>query len=452
MTEPADASRRLTRLAYGLPALPLAVMGIPMYLFLPAFYSAQLGLSGVGVVLLATRLWDVVTDPVIGTLGDRLDTPLGRRRLLMLIGTPLLLLSAWQLFRPPADVDLIYLLIWGLVAYLGWTLIQLPYTAWGAELSTDYDQRAGITASREGFMLVGTLLAIAWPYIQAWLGGSSGVDPLDEPTAAALAGLAWIMVIMMPVCLALTFWRVPEERRQTAPTGWLRGWQLLRRNRPFMRLLGAYVLNGMANGLPAAVFVMFVEHVIKAPEWTAALLMAYFVSGVVALPGWLVLSRHLGKHRSWSLSMLWASLIFLWVPFLGAGDVYPYLAICILSGASVAADMALPAAIQADLVDLDTSEGGGGRTGLFFGLWNMATKLALALAVGIGFPALELSGFHPDQADAGNTMALALFYGAFPIVFKLAATAMVWNFPVDRDAYSHIRERLAATSGHSNSG
>jgi len=442
LTHNTGAASRLTRLAYGLPGLPLAVMGIPMYLFLPAYYSAQLGLAGVGAVLLVARLWDVITDPLIGTLGDRLDTRLGRRRVLMFIGTPLLLLSAWQLFRPPVDVGLTYLLIWGLVAYLGWTLIQLPYTAWGAELSTDYDQRSGITASREGFMLVGTLVAIAWPYIQAWIGGSSGINPLDEPTAAALAGLAWIMVIMMPICLALTFWRVPEERRQTAPTGWLKGWQLLRRNKPFMRLMGAYVLNGMANGLPAAVFVMFVEHVIEAPEWTAALLMAYFVSGIVALPGWLVLSRYLGKHRSWSLSMLWASLIFLWVPFLGVGDIYPYLAICILSGASVAADTALPAAIQADLVDVDTSEGGGGRTGLFFGLWNMATKLALALAVGIGFPALELSGFHPEQADVGNTMALALFYGAFPIVFKLAATAMVWNFPVDREAYGHIRERI----------
>lgn len=428
-----NGDSRLTRLAYGLPALPLAVMGIPMYIFLPGFYSERLGLAGVGTILLVARLWDVVTDPVIGSLGDRLDTRFGRRRLLMLIGTPILLISAWQLFRPPTDVGLAYLLGWGLVAYLGWTLIQLPYTAWGAELSTDYDRRSGITASREGFMLVGTLFAIIWPALM----GTGRAD------AATLASLAWVLVIMMPLCLGLTFWRVPEAPGQTEPIGWRQGWRLLSRNKPFMRLMAAYVLNGMANGLPAAVFLLFVAHVIEARDWTGVLLLAYFFSGIVALPGWLWLSKHLGKHRSWSLSMLWASLVFVFVPFLGAGDVYPYLAICILSGASVAADMALPAAIQADLVDLDTSEGGGGRTGLFFGLWNMATKLSLALAVGIGFPALELAGFRPDQPDSGNTMALALAYGAVPIVFKLAATAIVWNFPIDRAAHTAIRERMA---------
>jgi Na+/melibiose symporter-like transporter len=146
------------------------------------------------------------------------------------------------------------------------------------------------------------------------------------------------------------------------------------------------------------------------------------------------------------MSMLWNCLVFAWVPFLGAGDVYAYLAVCVLSGMSVAADMALPAAIQADLVDLDTSEGGGGRTGLFFGLWNMATKISLALAVGIGFPALQLAGFDPQQPEAGATLVLALFYGAVPIVFKFAATALVWHFPRDRAGCDAVRQRMDTTS------
>lgn len=428
--------RRLTLLAYGLPALPLAVLGIPMYVFLPGFYGERLGLASVGVALLVARLWDVVTDPVIGALGDRIHTRWGRRRPLILAGTPLLLISAWQLFRPPEDVGLVYLLTWGLVAYLGWTLIQLPYTAWGAELSTDYDERASITAAREGFMIVGTLLAISWPAL-------IGAGRADAET---LSGLAWVLVISLPLALAITFARVPEPRRLTEPTGWLQGWRLLRRNRPFMRLLVAYVLNGMANGLPASLFLLFVAHVIEARSWTGGLLLAYFVSGVIALPGWLWLSRRVGKHRSWATSMLWNCLVFAWVPFLGPGDTWAYLAICILSGMSVAADMALPAAIQADLVDLDTSEGGGGRTGLFFGLWNMATKISLALAVGVGFPALELVGFDPQQPDSGGTLALALFYGAVPIAFKFAATALVWNFPLDRAGYDAVRERVDRAS------
>jgi Na+/melibiose symporter-like transporter len=427
--------KRRQILLYGLPAMPLAVMGVPMYIFLPGFYGETLGLAAVGIALLLARLWDVITDPLIGSLGDRLDTRWGRRRPLIAAGMPLLLLSAWALFRPPADVDLTYLLGWGLAAYLGWTLMALPYTAWAAELSSDYDRRASLTASREGFMLAGTLLAIAWPTL-------IGAGRADAQT---LAGLAWLLVVTLPPIVLLTLWQVPEVRLNSHPVGWRAGWLLLRRNKPFLRLLLAYVMNGLANGLPASLFTLFVAHVLIAEAWTGPLLLVYFLTGIAALPGWLWLSRRIGKHRAWAMSMLWTSLVFLAVPFLGPGDTWAFLMVCLLSGIGVAVDMALPAAIQADLVDLDTAGGGGRRTGLYFGIWNMATKLSLALAVGIAFPLLEILGFDATNIDdRSGTFALALFYGALPIAFKLAATALMWNFPHDRAAQQVIRARIDA--------
>ncbi len=430
--------RRGQILLYGAPALPLAVMGVPMYLFLPGFYGETLGLAAVGTALLLARLWDVVTDPLIGSLGDRLQTRWGRRKPLIAAGLPILLVSAWALFRPPEAVGIGYLLGWGLAAYLGWTLISLPYTAWGAELSEDYDTRASLTASREGFMLVGTLLAIAWPTLMG----------AGEASAATLEGLAWLLVIALPPIVALTLWGVPEPRLASHSVGWLQGWQLLRRNRPFMRLLIAYIMNGIANGLPASLFVLFVAHVLRAESWTGPLLLVYFIVGIAALPGWLWLSRRLGKHRAWAVSMLWVSLVFIWVPFLGEGDTWAFLLICVLSGVGVAVDMALPAAIQADLVDLDTAAGGGRRTGLYFGIWNMATKLALALAVGIAFPLLQWFGFDATNIeDQDGLLALALFYGAVPVAFKLIATALVWNFPHDRRAQLATRAKVHDVEG-----
>ncbi len=425
-------------LLYGLPALPLAVMGVPMYVFLPGFYGETLGLAAVGAALLIARLWDVVTDPLIGSLGDRLHTRFGRRRPLMAAGLPILLISAWALFRPPEAVGLGYLLGWGIAAYLGWTLMSLPYTAWGAELSEDYDVRASLTASREGFMLVGTLVAIAWPTII----GAGRAD------AATLSGLAWLLVIALPPIVLITLWRVPEYRLSAHAVGWREGWALLSANKPFMRLLLAYVMNGLANGLPASLFTLFVAHVLLAEGWTGPLLLVYFVIGIATLPAWLWLSRHIGKHRTWAVSMLWTSLVFAWVPFLGPGDTTAFFIICLLSGVGVAVDMALPAAIQADLVDIDTAAGGGRRTGLYFGIWNMATKLALALAVGIAFPLLEWFGFDATVvSDRDGTFALALFYGAVPIGFKLMATALMWNFPHDRTAQMATRARVHDVEG-----
>ncbi len=421
MTAPARVSRG-TVFFYGLPGLPLAVLGIPLYVFLPPFYAETVGIAAVGILLLAARLWDVVTDPLVGALGDRIDTRLGRRKTLILIGTPLLLLSVDQLFRPPDGAGMLHLLGWSFLVYLAWTLVSLPYTAWGAELSRNYDQRSSITGSREGFVIVGMLLAIVLPAVMV-------PDGSPGEALAWLAGMLWISV---PLAIGAALLLVPEPRNLLPPVPWRDGVRLLRENKPFFRLLIAYILNGLANALPATLFLLFAQHVLVAEDWAGAMLITYFAAGLLGIPLWLWLSRRIGKHRAWACSMLWAAAIFVWVPFLGEGDAWLFLIICLFSGLSLGIDMALPASIQADLVDRDTARGGGQRTGLFFGLWGMATKLALALAVGLAFPLLALSGFDASDSNPDGLLALGLLYGLAPIPFKLAAVWLMWGFPVDR--------------------
>ncbi len=212
-----------------------------------------------------------------------------------------------------------------------------------------------------------------------------------------------------------------------------------------MRLVGAHFLNGIANGLPATLFLLFVGNVLQVPDRAGPLLLLYFLAAVAGVPFWLKLSYRIGKHRAWAGSMLWACLVVVWVPLPGPGDFWPFVVICCLSGLSLGADLALPASIQADVVDLDRLESGRQRTGLFFAAWSMVSKLSLALAVGIAFPALDLIGFEAG----GRNSALALFglaalYGLLPVVIKLAATALVWNFPIGADAHDDLRRRLAA--------
>ncbi len=414
-------------LLYGLPGLPLAILGIPLYIYLPPFYAEQLGVGAVGALLLLARLWDVITDPVVGGLGDRIRFRLGRRKTLILIGVPLLMLGVEQLFRPPDGAGGQYLLLWSFVTYLAWTLVALPYTAWGAELSQDYHQRSSITASREGFILAGMLLAIVLPALTL-------ADP-EAQAGAALEQLAWLLWLTLPVTVLIALVAVPEPRAVLDPVPWRRGLDLLRENRPFLRLLTAYLLNGMANAIPATLFILYAEHVLQAPGQAGPMLVVYFIAGLAGIPVWLWIARRIGKHRTWALSMLWAAGVFAWVPLLGAGDVIPFFIICALAGLSLGIDMALPASMQADLVDLDTARGGGQRTGLFFGLWGMATKLALALAVGVTYPLLGAAGFDAGGDGSDGIRALALLYGLAPIPFKAAAVWLIWSFPVDRRSH-----------------
>ncbi|MBA2492840.1 MAG: MFS transporter [Gammaproteobacteria bacterium] len=424
---------RNSYLAYGLPGLPLAALGLPLYVYLPTFYAETLGLgaAAVGVSLFAARLLDVFTDPVAGWASDRFRLPFGNRKGLILLGAPLLLIGVEQLFRPETPVGPVYLFIWMSLAYLGWTLIAVPYQAWGAELSTDYHRRSKITASREGCVLLGTVLAVALP--AAITGADNQQASLD-----LMATLLWFAI---PISLLAALVVVPEPERLRPPVAWRAGLRLIARNRPLKLLMAAYLVNGIANGLPATLFLLFVAHVLEARAASGALLGIYFVAGIAALPLWIWLARRLSKHRAWSLSMLLVCAVFMWVPFLGAGDVIAFGVICLLSGLSLGADLALPASIQADVVDVDTAEGGGGRAGLFFALWNMATKLALALAVGIAFPLLDLAGFTPGGDNPPATLwMLTLLYGGLPVLFKLTAVLMVWRFPLDEARQTLLRQ------------
>jgi Na+/melibiose symporter-like transporter len=417
VTEAAIGRGRL--LAYGVTGLPLAALGLPLYVYLPAFYAEGVGLAAavVGLALLGARLFDVVTDPLAGWLSDRWPNAAWRRRGPILLGAPLLLIGVEQLFRPDAGAGGAYLLGWALVAYLGWTLVAIPYSAWGAELSDRRHERTRIAAAREGFVILGTLAALAVPAV-------AGVAADPAGTLAVMAELLWWV---LPAAVLLTVALVPTGPVAVARRPpWREGLRLIARNRPLRRLLLAYVVNGTANGLPATLFVLFVAQVLEARHLTGPLLALYFAAGILALPAWVWLARRIGKARAWTASLLLACLSFMWVPLLGPGDALAFAAICVLSGLCLGADLALPASIQADVVALDRDAGGGDRAGLFFGLWGMATKLALALAVGIAFPLLDLAGFDAGGPnDAGALLALALLYGGLPVALKLLVVPLL---------------------------
>ncbi len=426
-------------LAYGALGLPLAALNLPLYLYLPTFYaqSMGLGLAAVGAVLFVARLLDTFSDPLIGELSDRFPTRFGRRRPWLVLAAPLLIVATWLLFIPPAGIGTWYLFGWTALAYLAWTLMILPYTAWGAELSADYHERSRIAGAREGAVVLGILIAGGLPVV---LGADPGGDQ-----GRVLSVLAWSMSVVLPLALIWLLASVPERPHASErPLAWRAGLKLAAQNRPFVRLVLAYLLNGVANGLPATLFLLFVGDVLQEGPRAGLLLLIYFLSGIIGIPLWLQLSYRIGKHRAWSASMLWACAVFLWVPFLGPGDFWWFGLICALSGLALGGDLTLPSSIQADVVDLDRVESGRQRTGLFFALWNMATKLALALAVGIAFPVLAWLGFEAG----GSNSELALFgvaalYGLLPVVIKLVATGLVWNFPLGAEAQAELRTKLA---------
>ena len=436
MQEQPLAARQL--IAYGAPALPLAALTLPVYVYLPQFYAQEmgLGLATVGLVLLLARIWDVFTDPVIGILSDRTPLRWGRRRAWVLAGTPLVMLAVWTLLVPGQGAGWAHLLGWSLVLYLGWSMVILPLNAWGAELSTAYHERTRIAGFREGAVLLGTLVALTLPPLL-------GVGEAGEAREALRIIAILVLVLLPPTVLALVV-LTPEPRvRRHGAVGFVAGLRLMADNRPFRRLILAYLVNAVANGLPATLFLLFVEHVLRAGDEAGVLLLVYFLCGLLGVPLWVRLSRRFGKNRTWCGAMLASCGVFIWAPFLAAGDVGWFVVVCVLTGLCVGADLVLPSAMQADVVDEDTAVSGAQRTGLFFAVWSMATKLSLALAVGLAFPVLDFAGFSEDGASPPEALAvLAVLYGGVPVIFKLMAIVLMRGYVLTADRQRTLRDQL----------
>ena len=152
---------------FALPAMTFSIMSGPATGILPALYAKELGvdLTTIGMVLLIARMFDAVTDPLIGFFSDRTRTPIGRRKPWVIGGTAMSVIGISFLFNPPAGADAYYFLLWSLVMYLAWTLLLIPHTAWATELSGNYHERSRIASYRAAAGNIGSFIFMVMPLL-----------------------------------------------------------------------------------------------------------------------------------------------------------------------------------------------------------------------------------------------------------------------------------------------
>ena len=409
---------RAASLAYGALALPLSFAALPIYVHVPRFYAetAGLELALLGAILLGARLFDAFIDPWLGWLADRLP----RRRMLAISLGPFAL-GFFALFHPPAGASAVWLLGALLLTYVGFSSASVAYQAWGAAAAENATARTRLTAAREGFGLLGVVLAAALPTF------------LAPDLSTGTQRLAWILppLLLLTAGITFTLWRAADGVPVVAPgldAGLKSGLRRSLRDPVFRRLLGVFVANGIAAALPATLFLFFVADVLGMASAGGPLLALYFLAGAASLPVWVSLSIRYGRVRAWAGSMLLAMLAFAGTASLGQGDIELFALICLASGLALGADLALPAAIVADLGKRQA------QPGAYFGLWNFVAKLNLALAAGLALPLLDGLGYRPGES--GGESVLTLAYALLPLLFKLLALALLWRWREDLEIRS----------------
>lgn len=442
------------KLAYAAPAFALAVVGIPVYVYVPKFYTDVVGvhITILGHLVLAVRVFDAFTDPAIGFLSDRTQTRFGRRRPYIALGSIALAVTIYLLFNPPDGSPTFETAWFGIVffmLFLLWTVVTVPYESLGPEITFDYHERTALFSLRDGALLAGTLAAASSPAAITYLMNLSN-DPAGER-----AKFFWISIFYIPLVIGFSWWcvlAIKEKGPQVASKSLdlKKTMTTMLANRPFMILLVSYTVSAFGNNLPATLILYYVEYVLQSQHADLFLLL-YFVFGILFLPAWLRISHTIGKKRSWILSMCVNTGAFIGVFFLGPGDGHIYGILVCLSGIGFGATLALPSAMQADVIDYDELISGKRREGQYVGLWSVSKKLAAALGVGIALAVLGVLGYEPGVEQSPHVLlSLRVLYALVPSLCNLAALLIAIIYPISAARHEDIKRAIAERkSGHS---
>lgn len=416
-------------LAFSLPSLPLAALGLPLVVQLPNHYSANLGLEVgiVGMLFMVARLADIGIDVGIGLAMDQTRTRLGRFSPWLLACAPVIIIGAWFLFMAQPGISPVYLAISLFVTYLGFSMGSLSQMSLGATLSDNYYERSRVFVFWQIFNVVGMLLALAIP-VMIQRGGGTAVD--------GIAGMGWFIIIMIPIgALAAAFFAKEQQPKAHAKKTSLQDLVGLLKSVACRKLLIADLILTFASGVTGGLF-LFYFAVVKGYDGTEAqgLLLIYFIAGLLGAPIWTILARRAGKHMSLIYACVFAAVTQPMIMLLPEDNFVIAAAGMAFFGIVYTSAAYLLRAMMADIGDEDLLRTGQDRTGLLYALVTLTGKGGYALAVGFTFLCLSFFGFDAKLGSANSASSiqgLSLLFIGLPIVASLVGAAFLRGYPID---------------------
>ena len=442
-----NPNNELTRkklIAFGLPEFAIYLSSIPITLYIPYVYSTHFGLelAHIGLILMLARITDVITDPLVGYLSDRTRSKFGRRKPWMAAGAFVMMISAFLLFNPQFEVTNTYLLVWSMLLWLGWTMINIPYYAWGAELSDDYDERTRIAGWRQVFGYLGNVAVLALP---ALAGELTGFGSLPEEGLTIIGSLA---LIALPVTITIALTRVKEPNRYARPTLSLQSnFRAVWKNGSFKLLWIAFMLKYMGAAWGSALFMLFAAHVVGTTENIAAILLGHYALQLITLPLWVTLSEKIGKKETYIIGgILFAAVIPLFL-LIGHGDVALFVLVLCAVGASSSYFTAISMSMKADVIEIASQQAGENVSGAYIAIWSLGQKMIGGIALGICLPLLQYLGFDAQGGNGPRELQiLSIMYVVPQALMYVGAVALIWRYPITSNRLARIRSAFARKS------
>jgi sugar (glycoside-pentoside-hexuronide) transporter len=430
-------------LSYALPASAMSLILISVAIYLPNYYTDELGVSAgmLSWVFLAGRIWDAATDPLMGHVSDRTRSRWGRRRPYFIVSALPIWIVFYLIWSPSAELTVsgtfVHLLVCYILLYSFWTVFSIPYASLGMELTQSYHERTRIFGYRQAFVLAGTAVGMLAPFAFTQLMGDK---------AAGYSTMALVFGGVSAALICITFVRVRERPRAVGGEtfSFFAGLKTTFSNRAFVVLLLVYLTSYVGGSFIAPLSIFMAKYVIRV-EWAMQpVMIAYLVGSMLSIPIWLRLSKLLGKNRAFSIGMIVGTLGYAASTTYHEGTWIRWVVLAIVVGAANGCTMTLGPAIAADVIDSDELATGARREGAFMGIWSFADKAAVGLAVFIGMQGLEYIGYRPNVEQSEDVIAgMKFLYCVLPALLQFVAFVIFQRFPITPELHEKIRAELA---------
>jgi GPH family glycoside/pentoside/hexuronide:cation symporter len=437
-----DRTPRSVLVAYAMPSLTASLLfgAVSMYLLKFSTDVLLIPPATVGLIFGLSRLWDAVTDPVVGHLSDRTHTRLGRRRPWILASALPVGLAYVALWSPPESLSSVGLVAWlggsVLLFYTAMTTFGVPYTALGAELSRGYHDRTRVFGVRAFADHAGIILSAAAILV---LENSS-----DPRAAAAWLGVAAASAMGVGIVWPAIVLREPAGHRRRGGSGNpYKSFGDVLRNSHARILLGVFFLETLGFQALVTLLPYMTQYILESPGTTGHYLFGAIGSTLVTIPIWLPLSRRFGKAPVWTVTLGLKTVLFAWLFFIGAGETMQIMTITVAFGVLTGAGAVLGPSLKADVVDTDEARTGERKEGTFFSAWGLAMKSAVGCSILLSGTMLQWSGFQPNATQTTQTLTgMRLLISVLPVLLHCVAVILMLRFRLDASGHAKVRRQI----------
>lgn len=422
--------------AFAAPAAPLLALTLPTVIFLPPYFVTHLGLPGsvVAAIFFGARMFDIILDPLLGSLQDRTETRWGRRRIWLAGACLPLMALIWVVFIHLGPGSSAMAAGAGVIAmYFAFGFMMVAHLGWAGEIIPTYHGRTHALGAVQVASLVGeVVLLVLAAYVVQFLKGSD---------ADAVAAMGWTLIVMLPLSVVAAVLGARETKVPPQPhLGFSEAVRTVFANKIARRVLLPDLLLGVAQGVSGGLFLFYFQFTLGFVHESQTLVAIYFVAGLIGVPIWWIAGRTFGKDRALQAALLYTSLTTLLLLVMPRDNFPIVAAFMLLGGLAQGGGTLLTRSLMADVVDEDELATGSRRSGVYFGLLLMTSKVGLA-AGPLAFGVLEFSGFDarlgPDNsANAFATLA-AMFIGV-PVLLNVLAALSLHKYPLDEKRQAEL--------------